>query len=233
MVDTNLSGLANLVEASIGVGVRAVVNAGSSSEYGIKDHAPAEGELPEPNSSYAITKAAATLYCCSLARSREQAITTLRLYSAYGPWEEPRRLMPTLVAHALERRLPPLVDPAIARDFVFVEDVVDAFLLAAREARPGDGAVYNVGSGRQTTLRALVDLARELFAIAEEPAWGAFPPRSWDTDVWVANATAINARLGWAPRWSLADGLRQTAEWLAGSGDELGSRYHVETRASA
>jgi nucleoside-diphosphate-sugar epimerase len=226
IVETNVTGIVHVVEAAARAGVRAVVNAGSSSEYGLKDHAPPEDELPEPNSAYAVTKAAATLYCGWAARSREQAVTTLRLYSAYGPWEEPRRLVPAVVVHGLERRLPPLVDPHIARDFVYVEDVLDAFLLAAQRARPGDGAVYNVGSGKQTTLRELAEAARRVFAIEEQPAWGSFPARHWDTDVWVADSRRIQAELGWHARTPIDDGLAATARWLE-ERSELAPRYRA------
>jgi dolichol-phosphate mannosyltransferase len=227
MVETNVGGFANLVEAAEHAGARAIVAAGSSSEYGLKDHAPPEGELPEPNSAYAVTKAAATLLGGWAAREREQAITTLRLYSAYGPWEEPRRLLPAVVVHGMEGRLPPLVNPTIARDFVYVEDVIDAFLRAAERARPGAGAVYNVGSGTQTTLRELAEAARRVFGIAEEPAWGSFPARDWDTDVWVADPRRIAAELGWRARTSIDDGLAATARWLAAE-PRLAERYRAQ-----
>jgi nucleoside-diphosphate-sugar epimerase len=232
MIETNVAGIAHVVEAAARAGVRAVVNAGSSSEYGLKDHAPPEHELPEPNSAYAVTKAAATLYCGWAARSREQAVTTLRLYSAYGPWEEPRRLVPAVVVHGLEGRLPPLVDPRIARDFVYIEDVLDAFLLAARRARPGEGAVYNVGSGAQTTLRELAEAAHEVFAIAEQPAWGSFPARHWDTDVWVADSRRVAAELGWRARTPLAAGLAATARWLE-EHPQVAERYRAAVAAPA
>lgn len=232
MIETNVSGFANLVEAAAVHDVRAIVNAGSSSEYGLKDHAPSEDELPEPNSAYAVTKASATLYGGWVARERGQAVTTLRLYSAYGPWEDPRRLVPAVVVHGLEQRLPPLVDPAIARDFVYVEDIADAFLLAAERARPGEGAVYNVGSGTQTTLRELAEVAREVFGIAEQPDWGSFPARGWDTDVWVADAQRVRSELGWQPRTSLAAGLAATARWLSAD-QALAMRYRSATASSA
>ncbi|MGB2710923.1 MAG: SDR family NAD(P)-dependent oxidoreductase [Conexibacter sp.] len=229
MIDTNLTGLVNVVEASLAAGTRAIVSAGSSSEYGLKDHAPPEHELPEPNSAYAVTKAAATLYCGWVARTHAQAITTLRLYSAYGPWEEPRRLIPALVMHGLEKRLPPLVDPSIARDFVYVEDVVEAFLLAAAHAQPGAGAVYNVGSGTQTTLRELAEAARRVFGIVDAPDWGSFPARNWDTDVWVADPRRIAAELGWRARTPIEAGLEATARWLAAD-PHLAERYRITTK---
>lgn len=232
MIETNVAGTAHVVEAAVAAGARAIVNAGTSSEYGLKDHAPPESELPEPNSAYAVTKAAATLYGGWVARSRETAVTTLRLYSAYGPWEEPRRLVPALVVHGLERRLPPLVNPATARDFVYVEDVAEAFVRAAEHARPGDGAVYNVGSGTQTTLRELVEAARSVLAIAEQPSWGSFPARGWDTDVWVADPRRIEAELGWRARTSIADGLAATARWLSAR-PPLAERYRAAILPSA
>jgi UDP-glucose 4-epimerase len=232
MVETNVAGFAHVAEAALAAGARAIVNAGSSSEYGLKDHAPPEHELPEPNSAYAVTKASATLLGGWLARERGAAVTTLRLYSAYGPWEEPRRLMPALVAHGLDGRLPPLADPAIARDFVYVEDVLDAFLLAAEHAQPGAGAVYNVGSGRQTTLRELVEAARDALAIEQEPAWAAFPARDWDTDVWVADPRRAAEELGWHARTPLADGLAAFARWMAEQPPAVAERYRTVVGAA-
>ncbi len=231
MIETNVSGAAHIAEAALDAGARAIVNAGSSSEYGLKDHAPPEHELPEPNSAYAVTKASATLLGGWLARQRGAAITTLRLYSAYGPWEEPRRLMPALVAAGLDRRLPPLADPAIARDFVFVEDVVDAFLLAAEHAQPGAGAVYNIGSGRQTSLRELAEIARRTFAIEEEPAFAAFPSRDWDTDVWVADARSAADELGWRANTPLEAGLAAFGRWMDGQ-PALAERYRTAVGAT-
>ena len=72
-----------------------------------------------------MAKAATTLWLRQLPHG-----VTLRLYSVYGPWEEPRRLIPTLVGRALERELPVLADPATARDFVYVDDAGDALLAA-------------------------------------------------------------------------------------------------------
>jgi nucleoside-diphosphate-sugar epimerase len=232
MIETNVAGAAHVAEAAVEAGARAIVNAGSSSEYGLKDHAPPEHELPEPNSAYAVTKASATLLGGWLARQRDAAITTLRLYSAYGPWEEPRRLMPALVAHGLDGRLPPLADPAIARDFVYVEDVIDAFLLAAERAQPGAGAVYNIGSGEQTTLRELAEIARATFAIDEQPAWAAFPARDWDTDVWVADARHAADELGWRARTPLEAGLAAFGRWMDEQPAHVAERYRTAVGAT-
>jgi UDP-glucose 4-epimerase len=199
--ETNVLGTQNAVAA----GERVVV-AGSSSEYGHKPHAPAEDEPLEPNSPYAEAKAAAS------ALALERGAVVLRLYSAYGPWEEPNRLVPTLLTRGLRGELPPLVSPLVARDFVYVDDVCEAFLLAAHGAAPG--RVYNVGSGRQTTVEEMVAAARGLLELEAEPRWGAMPDRRWDTEMWVANPELIKRDLGWEARTGLVEGLERTLMWL-------------------
>ncbi len=166
MLETNVTGLVNVVEAAEAAGCAALVNAGSSSEYGLVDHPAKESERLEPNSDYAVTKAFATQLCRFLARSRGLPFVTLRLYSVYGPWEDPSRFVPTLAVRGLAGELPPLVEPRTARDFVYVEDVCDAFLAAARAAGVRGGAVYNVGSGVQTTIGEAVEIARRVLAIS-------------------------------------------------------------------
>jgi dolichol-phosphate mannosyltransferase len=198
--ETNVQGTRNAVRAG-----RHVVVAGSSSEYGLKPYAPAEDEPLEPNSAYAAAKAEAT----SLAL--EDGAVVLRLYSAYGPWEDPDRLVPTLLARGLEGELPPIVSPTVARDFVHVDDVCSAFLLAAGA---DGGRVYNVGSGRQTTVAEVVELARRLLDLDAEPQWGSMPDRAWDTETWLANPERIRRELGWQARIGLEDGLARTLAWL-------------------
>jgi dolichol-phosphate mannosyltransferase len=211
---TNFGGTLNLAQACLAAGFEAFVNAGSSSEYGFKATAPAETEWLDPNSAYAVTKAASTLLLRHLAMSNDAHIVTLRLYSAYGPYEEPSRLIPTLVVEGLDGRLPPLVDPAVARDFVHVDDICEAFVGAAARAGQERGAVYNVGTGVQTTIGEAVEVARKALAIEKEPTWGSMPRRSWDTTCWVADARLIRERLGWSPRYSFEEGFRSTVDWF-------------------
>lgn len=228
IVSTNYNGTVNLVEACLETGFDAFVSAGSSSEYGYKDHAPLESELPEPNSHYAATKAAATLYCRFVANSRQRRLATLRLYSVFGPWEEPTRLLPTLLMCALRGELPPLVSPNIARDYVYIDDAVEAFILAAKTVVDDPGPVFNVGTGAQTTLSELVETVREEFGISAEPQWGSMPDRHWDTDVWVADPTEIRASIGWKPTFELEDALRDFADWL--TADPAVRRFYETTR---
>lgn len=224
MFMTNLIGTVHLLEAAVASGFEAFVQTGSSSEYGAKDHSPHEAEWVEPNSPYAITKASATLFCRYTGRDKGLAVRTLRLYSVYGPWEEPSRLLPTLVVRGMRGELPDLVSPGTARDYIYVDDIVNACITAAATTGQEPGAVYNVGTGRQTALREVVELARATLDIAVEPAWNSMPPRTWDTDVWVADSARIRDELGWRPRWALPEGFQLLVDWLRGHRD-LYERY--------
>lgn len=221
MTRVNVDALAALLEAARNVGTERLVHAGTSSEYGLKNHAPDEDEVLEPASDYAVTKARASELVTQGARNGLETVV-LRLYSAYGPWEDPGRLVPTLLTAARQNMLPPLVDPQIARDFVFVQDVVDAFVLAAR-LPVARGAVYNVASGTQTTIGEVVQTVRRLFHVTAEPAWNQMAARSWDTSTWVGKVDKVRRDLNWTPRVGLEEGLRRTARWL--DDPQLASRY--------
>ena len=214
IVSTNMQGTINLLTACVDQGFEAFVNTGSSSEYGYKDHAPAENEFLDPNSFYAVSKASATLFCRYYALRYHLNISTLRLYSVYGPYEDPRRLIPALILNGCQGKYPLLVNPDIARDFIYVDDVNNAYLLAAKDPEGDYGRVFNVGTGIQTSIKEIVEIAKDYFHITEEPQWGSMEKRNWDTNTWKAAWTKIQAALGWKPAITLPEGFARTAIWF-------------------
>jgi nucleoside-diphosphate-sugar epimerase len=214
MVRTNIQGAMSLVTACVKVGFEAFVNLGSSVEYGFKDHAPAESEPIEPGSDYAVTKAAATLFCRQIAQRHHVHLPTLRLYSVYGPFEDARRLMPTLIMRGFKGELPPLVDPKVARDFIYVDDVVEACLHAARLPGKEWGAIYNVGTGAQTSICNVVKMVAELMNITAKPVWNTMPNRAWDSTIWVSDCRKVRTELAWQPQVNFEEGLRKMLAWF-------------------
>lgn len=221
MVETNLMSAVALLDACADIGVEAYVQTGSSSEYGFKDHPAGENEVLEPNSHYAITKAAATHYAQFTSRQRSLHAVAVRLYSVYGPYEEPSRLIPTLLVHAFEGRLPPLVSPHTARDFVYVDDAVEAILQVAAHSHLPRGSVYNVCTGKQSTVASVVSLVRELLAVPAEPVWSSMESRSWDTNSWVGSPQAIERDVQWKAAVDIATGLQKTIDWFRAHPDLL------------
>jgi nucleoside-diphosphate-sugar epimerase len=213
ILDTNIVGTLHLLDAATRANVGLFVQTGSSSEYGFKDEPMAEIDRLEPNSMYAVAKSAQTHLGQLWTQKTEMPAVTLRLFSVYGPWEEPTRLIPTLLDRA-RRDLPLLmVSPETVRDFVFVDDVVDA-LLDFDGLRPLGGKIVNLGTGIETTMCELVETTLDLLDSRSEVRWNAYPARGWDTNRWCADPRKAFDRLGWSPRHSLRDGLAKTAAWL-------------------
>lgn len=192
--------------------VQAFVHAGTSLEYGFKDHPTSESDSLAPTNDYAITKAVASRYCQEVALRHDLPISILRLYSVYGFYEDSSRLIPTLIRHGLNGKLPPLANPDNARDFVHVQDVCDALIRAAEFA--GTGEVFNIGTGAQTTLAEAVGVARDLMGIQDVAAWNTSENRIWDTSVWVADSTKARTLLNWQPRYTFRDGFQATIDWM-------------------
>lgn len=214
MLETNVMGAAALLDASSKAGVEVYIQTGSSSEYGYKAQATEETERLDPNSHYAITKAAATHYCQFTAKTLNLNAITLRLYSIYGPYEHPNRLVPSLILHGLRQTFPPLVSPRTARDFLYIDDAVDAILCVANSNSMQRGAVYNVCSGIQTSLGEIVDVAARVLQIPGRPAWSTMEARSWDSDKWVGSPERIKKDLDWTACVDLETGLRRTIKWF-------------------
>lgn len=226
MIRINIGATAALLTAAAKIEAKAFIHAGSSSEYGLKRHAPREDAWLEPNSAYAVTKAAGS-HLTALARAQGLPAATLRLYSIYGPWEDPGRLVPALVREGWRGGLPPLVTPDTARDFVYVGDCCDALVRAASRGAPsGPGAILNIGSGRQTRLDELVEIARDALDIEARPHWGTMDRRMWDASVWVSDPGAAFEHLRWKASTSLSEGLTRTSTWLRAH-PALWDRYGV------
>ncbi len=226
-IDTNFLGTVNLLEACREIGFEAFINTGSSSEYGVKDHAPTEDEYLEPNSYYAVSKASATLFCRYTAQRFQLPIYTLRLYSVYGPYEEPKRLIPTLILKGLQGVLPPLVHPNIVRDLIYIDDVINAYMFVASSANVLPwGDIYNIGTGKQITLREIVDITKELFKIQKDPEWGSMENRSWDTYNWVANHEKLSSA-GWIPNYDFRSGYVKTIDWFKQNQDIVDRVYFL------
>ncbi len=214
----NLHGTINLLDACVKSGFKIFINTGSSSEYGTKNKPMKETDLLTPNSDYAVFKAAATLYCQHLARSKKIPIITLRPFSVYGQFEESTKLIPTLIRSFLDGTCPPLVSPDTARDYIFIDDLVDAYLIASQKPELG-GEIFNVGSGKQTTLKEIVDLSIRLTGAAVEPEWGTMSPRIWDHNMWQADISKIKSILDWSPKTDLKEGLARTIDWIESDGN--------------
>jgi nucleoside-diphosphate-sugar epimerase len=211
---TNIAGTQNLLIAALDISYRCFVNAGSSSEYGFKDAAMHEDDIAEPMSYYAISKLAATNLCRYHSRMHEKPTVTLRLFSAYGPFEEPSRFIPVAICAALDGKPLPLTEGTEAHDFVYIDDVVDACLSCAK-LDAADGQVLNVCSGGQSTNLEVVAAIESAAGVKIDARIGAYPTRNWDNHNWVGDSSRAAQQLLWHARCDLDEGLKTTIDWIA------------------
>jgi nucleoside-diphosphate-sugar epimerase/glycosyltransferase involved in cell wall biosynthesis len=190
-----------------------IIQAGSSSEYGWNSAGPAEDDPVEPNSLYAVTKAAATNWLLYRGRVSDVAVCVLRLYSVYGPGEDTARLFPTLVRKGLDGQLPPLAAADVSRDYVFVDDVIDAFVRAGALVRStARGQVLNIGTGVRTSMADLAQTAIIEFDLEVAPEFGGVA-RPWDLQEWFSNPAKALEIIGWSAATNLTQGLNRTRGW--------------------
>lgn len=211
--ETNFMGLLHLLEIASRFSIKAYIHAGSSSEYGLNAAAPGEEDQLMPNSHYAVTKASAAQMIKFYGTIKEMPVVNLRYYSIYGPYEEPDRLIPMLITKGMQGEYPPLVQPDISRDFVYVDDAVYATLLCAGNMNMLSGKSLNIASNSKTTIRSIASIIKELFSIQTEPVWGQMQNRKWDLKEWFGNASLAKILIGWENETTLKNGLKQTYEW--------------------
>jgi nucleoside-diphosphate-sugar epimerase len=220
---TNVNGLVHLLTACGDSRCRLFVNTGSSSEYGRKLFAMRESDALEPTSYYAVAKAAQTLLCQAATRRSAFPIITLRLFSVYGPYEEPGRLVPNLMRAALRGETIDMVDPSTSRDFIHVDDVTELYLMADRLSGLS-GEILNVGTGVQTSLETLVATVGEVHGEPVRARWGSMDARPWDTSTWVADISKARRLLGWQAPTGLREGVARCLTWFADHEEHYGQR---------
>ncbi len=182
----NLLGTVNLIHACEKTGFDCFINTGSSSEYGMKSLAMQESDLLEPLGDYGVSKAAATLFCRSEAIQKNLPIVNLRIFSPYGPWDAPQRLIPYVVSSALNGRNPELSNRDYVRDYIFIDDVIDAYS-AVMNATIIPGEIYNIGSGKQSSIGEVVEKILCASGGNVVPSWGSERSKRHEPANWVAD----------------------------------------------
>jgi UDP-glucose 4-epimerase len=210
--DVNVGGTVSIMEAMRDAGVMRVVFTSSGAVYGNQGHQPVHEDLePDPDSPYAVSKLAAEHYVRTIGRLWGIETVILRVFNAYGPgqfapvYRAP--VIPALMKQALSGgSLVIFGDGTQTRDFVYVDDVVDA-LVAAATADSVDRAIINVGSGQGTNINQLA----QRIGLATDRSVRLLHSQAEDGGVprLVADLTLAQEKLGFRPRFSLEEGLRR------------------------
>jgi nucleoside-diphosphate-sugar epimerase len=214
----NATGTLNVLLGARDNDVRRVVFASSSSVYGANPTLPKHESLVlAPISPYGVSKQAGEAYCRAFAEVYGLETVALRYFNVFGPRQDPSSqyaaVVPKFIRAALDGE-PVTIhgDGTQSRDFTFVQNVVDANLLAA-DAEGVNGRTLNIAMGDSTTLNELVELIEEVVGRPLSVRHG--PPRVGDVLHSQADVSAAREVLGYEPRFSLSDGLHETVNHLA------------------
>ncbi|HEX8001144.1 MAG TPA: NAD-dependent epimerase/dehydratase family protein [Mycobacteriales bacterium] len=212
----NVVGTINVLEAARRAGVRKVVFTSSGgSIYGSQTRLPvSERVRPAPESPYAASKASGELYLHAFQKMYGLEYTSLALANVYGPRQDPHGEagVVAIFGTALLTGKPTKVfgDGGNTRDYVFVDDVVEAFVRACGPG--GNGRRLNIGTGVQTTDRGLHTVVAAAAGAPDDPEYA--PPRIGDARSIALECAAARQALGWEPWTRLADGVQATVDWL-------------------
>jgi UDP-N-acetylglucosamine 4-epimerase len=216
--EVNATGTLNIFNAARENKIKRVVYAASSSTYGDHPGLPkVEDKIGSPISPYGVTKLINELYAKVFAELYNMEFVGLRYFNVYGPQQNPAgpyaAVIPLFIKALLDEK-PPTINGAgdSSRDFTFVEDVVQANLLAMLTDDPNAlNHVYNIAKGEQTTLNELFDILREISGKSIKPVYG--PERGGDIKHSLADISKAKKLLGYDPATSPAEGLRKTFDW--------------------
>ncbi|MGH4120183.1 NAD-dependent epimerase/dehydratase family protein [Clostridium sp.] len=213
VINTNVIGTFNLFREFSRKGIEMFVNTSSSSEYGEKTQPMSEEMNVAPNNMYGASKAAGTILCSTYAKINKIPLVTLRLFSPYGYYDAKTRLIPTVITSCLIGNEIKLSRKDSVRDFIFIDDVMEAYLAASKRVN-SHGEIFNVGSGTQYTIEEIVSTVKNLIGKDVKIDWEENLNRQYEPLMWVSDNKSAYEKLNWKPNVEIRDGLNNTINWF-------------------
>jgi len=205
-----------LLLAARDAGVKRFVYAASSSAYGDAPTSPKVETMPaSPLSPYAVAKLTGEYYCSVFYKIYGLETVSLRYFNVFGPFQDPASqyaaAIPAFVTAILKDEPPTIYgDGEQSRDFTYIDNVVDANLLAAR-AKSTQGEVVNIACGQAVTVNEIIDMINNLLGKSVKPTYT--PPRPGDVKHSLADITAAKNLIGFDPVVKFKDGLQKAIDW--------------------
>jgi len=214
----NLDGTVNLLMAARDAKVKRVVYAASSSAYGDTPTLPKQEDMtPNPISPYAVAKLASEHYMISFYRCYGLETVCLRYFNIFGPRQDPTSpysgVLAKFITQMLKGEQPTILgDGKQSRDFTYVDNAVEANLLACKAAaNEVAGRVFNVATGRRVDLNETFQILKKLTGYPENVSYG--PERAGDVKHSLADLSRAKKHLGYTPQVDFEEGLRRTIDW--------------------
>lgn len=214
VITSNLTTTVNIVNSFIKSRADILINTGSAKEYGFSPSAIGENYHGIPVGLYGSTRKAATEYSQFISTKYERKIVNLRLFTPYGPFDSPNRLIPHCLLHLIQKRRPDIRNMIGIRDFIYIDDVSLTYELVIRKMDSlENGTVINVGNGKPVTVNHVV---HELFKVIPQDFDIKSIGNTWNsltTDALYSDNRKLIS-LGWEAKFDLSSGLGKTMQWF-------------------
>jgi nucleoside-diphosphate-sugar epimerase len=207
----NIRAAAQLLSIAHEAGCRTWIGFGSQAEYGPKQAAIRESDPPAPTSLYGMAKLATMEMTRSVSALFSMRWIWFRIFSLYGPADEPSWMLPSLIQQLLRREVPSLTAGTQLWDYLYVEEAAEA-VARVLETSTAEG-LFNLGSGQARPLRQIVEEVRDVIDPSLSLKFGEVPFRSDQVMHLEADVTRLQETIGWHPGADFSAGLRQTVAW--------------------
>jgi NAD dependent epimerase/dehydratase len=216
VAQVNLMGTLNVLIASRDAGVERVIHTSSSEVYGSAQYVPIDERHPlQGQSPYSASKIGADMLAESFYRAYDLPVITIRPFNTYGPRQSARAVIPTIITQALTQDRVRLGNLSTRRDFTYVTDTVEGFVRAVI-ADGVEGQVFNLGTGNEVSIGELCQMILAQIGSSARLAQDEQRLRPEKSEVvrLLSDNRLARERLGWVPKVSLSDGLRETINWI-------------------
>jgi nucleoside-diphosphate-sugar epimerase len=216
--DSNINGTLNLLIAAKEEKVRRLVYASSSSIYGFNEKLPKREDMPaEPISPYALSKYTGERYCRIFSEIYNLPTICLRYFNVFGPHQDPNSeysaAIPKFINLMLEDKQPIIFgDGEQSRDFTYVENIVEANILAVKSDISGE--VFNIACGERVSLKEVVRILNKILNKNITPVFK--EGRIGEVKHSLADISKARNKIGYEPEYKFAEGIRRTVEWFEG-----------------
>jgi nucleoside-diphosphate-sugar epimerase len=209
-VFSNVLGSLTLVRLAKDAGVQRWIGFGTSAEYGRYDTPVSENQIPTPTTMYGRAKYSTCLLTEKLCEQYGIAFVWIRPFWLYGPYDDPGRMIPYVIAAFLRGEEPALTWGEQQWDYLYIRDAVEAIWLLATGEQTG---VFNLGVGQVYLIRTIVECIRDLIDPKLTLGLGRVPYGVRQVMRMQADISKLQKATGWMPRTTLENGLKQTVEW--------------------
>lgn len=215
MVDSNIQGTFNLLNAAKETKCEIFINTGSCFEYGNSELPFVEDDDLNPVNIYGATKVAATVLANTFSRNFTLPVITIRPFTVYGPYEGDGRFITTVIKNCLTNKNIKLVKKTVIRDYIFIDDVVDAYLSIIQNYEKLKGEIINVSTGKGNSIQKVTELIIELLKKDDVTVdIGGFLEREGEVFSLVGYPGKIDSLIGWKAKYSLESGIKKTISSL-------------------